>query len=1000
MNPKHTIGMLSSFLGGNYLGEITNSIQDAVNSRGGKLIAIRIAGMTFDLPIAVDHVDGWIITNDAVTDDYIKYLHMDLKKPVVGISRDISAIIPNGYKVACDNIGGIEQAVDHLVMHGHREIGFIGHIRTKSHDLKQRLQGYQEALVKHNIAYNPNNVIDPGEISILGGHRAADHLVNTGFPFRAAVVCTDLNALGMQERLMELGYRVPEDFALIGFDNSLTTRFSTPGLSSIDQNIKRLGYGAVELLYNQIDHIPNTEHHILVKSRLVIRGSCGCEEGIQQAEDESSALIPQEHFEHELGVNYEFNKFIMKYKLDEIKDLSWILSSHFHWGCLGLRKRDKELLTKMEISQFYHYHDNYELTNDMQVNVEQFPPLELPRRGKSLEDSDMIYLIPFRGREDNWSVLAMGASLAVSSQQQRNHTSIIQYLDVMASALEHQALLKELEEQGQKFKYTAEQLEVVSRTSNDGIWDWDLRTGCIEWNQRLHQLLQTTEASSLELLLHPEDVHTYSDYLHAHLVYEMPFEMEFRLRKHDGSYVWVIASGEALRNQDGQPIRVIGSVRNISERKQSEEIMRHMAYHDSLTGLSNRVRFSKLIADSIMQSPHQNFAVMVFDLDQFKKINDSYGHDIGDRVLKYVAIKTGNMVREKDHVARFGGDEFVLLYPFTHSSESEEFASEIVSQLSLPMLLNGLHIVTTTSVGISIYPKDGSDSETLIKKADIAMFKAKQSGKNKYEVFSPDMIEQTMWRINTENRLQVALLNEEFILYYQPQVDIYTGELFGIEALLRWNSPMEGIVAPGQFIKLAEETGLIIPIGEWVISEACRQMVIWRNRGFKPVLISVNISVHQLKQRGFVDTIKSIIQQTGADPRYLCFEMTESTIIDDLEATIRMFNEFAELGIKLSLDDFGTGYSSLSILKRLPIKMLKIDRSFIAEITMGQSNLDIIQAIIFISKSLRLRVVAEGIEQEEQYEALKELDCDYLQGYYISHPLPADQVESFMLLNN
>jgi diguanylate cyclase (GGDEF)-like protein/PAS domain S-box-containing protein len=1002
LNPKYTIGILSSFLGGNYLGELTNTIQDAVNSYGGRLIAIRTAGMKFDLPIAVDHVDGWIVINDAVTDAYIQYLQLELKKPVVVISRDITAIIPDGYSVVCDNIGGIQAAFDHLIEHGHRSIGFVGHIRPTSHDLKMRLKGYHEALKKHNIPFNSENVIDPGEISILGGHKAADHLVNAGFPFKAAVVCTDLNAFGMLERLTELGYRVPEDFALIGFDNSLTTRSSKPGLSSIDQNIKGSGFQAVELLYKQFEQIPIYQHNFIVKSNLVLRGSCGCVEEMKPefpSEYAPSTIITKEYFEHQLGVSYEFNKFIMKYKFDEIKDLSWILSSHFEWGCLGLWTQDDQYLRKLDVSQFYHFRDDYELTKAMKVDVEKFPPLELSTRGKSKEVSDMVYLIPFRGSENNWSVLAMGASLADSNDQQHNHTSIIQYLDLMASALEHQALLKELKEQGQQFMHIAEQLEVVSRTSNDGIWDWNLQTGFVEWNQRLYQLLQTSDARRFEILIHPDDLQAYTASLNAHLLDNVPFEMEFRLCRNDGFYVWVIASGEALRNQDGLPIRIIGSVRNISERKQSEETMRYMAYHDSLTGLSNRVRFSETIFNAIIHSPDQNFAVMVFDLDQFKKVNDSYGHDTGDLVLKYVASKVGDLVLEKDHMGRFGGDEFVLLYPYNHSYEVEEFASEIAYQLSVPIIQNGVHIITTTSIGISTYPKDGADSETLIKKADIAMFKAKQGGKNKYEIFSTDMIEQTMWRINTENKLQAALSNEEFILYYQPQVDLLTGELFGIEALLRWDSPLEGVIAPGEFIELAEETGLIVPIGEWVILDACRQMNIWRDKGYKPVLVSVNISGHQLKQRGFVDKIKAIIQHTGVDPQFLCFEMTESTIIDDLEATIRMFHEFAELGIKLSLDDFGTGYSSLSILKKLPINMLKIDKSFIGEITLEQSSRDIIKGIIFISKSLQLRVVAEGIEQEEQYAVLQELECDYLQGFYISHPLPAKQVESFMLMN-
>jgi diguanylate cyclase (GGDEF)-like protein/PAS domain S-box-containing protein len=1001
VNPKYTIGMLSSFLGGNYLGEVTNAIQDAVNKKDGKLIAIRTTGNKFDVPLAVDNVDGWIIVNDAVTDDYIHYLRHKLNKPVVAISRDVTEIAPNVDTVVCDNKGGIQQAVDHLVAHGHRDIGFVGHIRPTSFDLKQRLRGYYEALDKNHIPFNPDFVIDPGEISILGGNKAADMLVNAGFPFRAAVVCTDLNALGMLERLTELGYKLPEDFALIGFDNSITTRYSKPRISSIEQNTQDLGFHAVELLYNQLLQLPHAEHHVVVKSNLVIRGSCGCSDEAEQQEmingSSSNAYIRKDFLEQQLGVNYEFNKFIMKYNLHEIKDLSWILSSHFQWGCLGLWTRDDEIVGKLDVSQFYHYHDDYELKNVMIMDVKKFPPEELSLLGESKKASNMIYLIPFRGVNNNWSVLAMGAMLSSTNQQKHNHTSIVQYLDLMASGLEHQVLLNELKEQGERFKSIAEQLEVVSHTSNDGIWDWDLHTGSMVWNQRMHQLLVNPEAVHFEQLVHPDDLHGFTEAIEAHLAHRKPFELEFRLCKRDGSYVWVIASGEALRNPLGSPYRMIGSVRNISERKQSEEIMRYMAYHDSLTGLSNRVRFSEMIIKSIQFAPEQNFAIMVFDLDQFKKINDSYGHDMGDYVLKYVANKMSDLVQQDDHIARFGGDEFVLMYPYNQSFEVEEFAGDIASLLSLPVIQNGIHIVVTTSIGISIYPQDGADAETLIKKADIAMFKAKQSGKNKYEIFSAHLIEQTMWRINTENKLREALVKDEFVLYYQPQLNVSTDKLFGMEALLRWNSPTDGLVTPSQFIHLAEETGLIVPIGEWVILEACRQIKRWEDKGFKPLIISVNISGHQLKQRGFVNTIKTIIQQTNIDPQYLCLEMTESTIIDDLDATISMFHEFADLGIKLSLDDFGTGYSSLSMLQKLPINMLKIDKSFIGEINLEQSNRDIIKGIIFISKSLQLKVVAEGIEQLEQYHILKELECDYLQGFFISHPLPADQVESFLL---
>ncbi|CAK4865858.1 unnamed protein product [Aphanomyces euteiches] len=371
---------------------------------------------------------------------------------------------------------------------------------------------------------------------------------------------------------------------------------------------------------------------------------------------------------------------------------------------------------------------------------------------------------------------------------------------------------------------------------------------------------------------------------------------------------------------------------------------------------------------------------------------------MGDRLLEHVATHLKALVNHNEQIARFGGDEFVIIYPYENMWEVEDFAHSIASQFSMPMICDAVRVGITTSVGISLYPIDGQDADTLIQKADIAMFKAKQGGKNRFELFSPHMIEQTMWRINMENQLQAALANDEFVLYYQPQIDLQTGKVYGAEALLRWDHPTRGIVSPLEFIALAEETRQIIPIGEWVLLEACRQNKRWSAKGYKPIKISVNISGQQLKQIGFVANVKAIIEKTDMDPRYLCFEITESTIIDNLEETIDMLKELTAMGIRISLDDFGTGYSSLSILKKLPISMVKIDKSFISEMTLEHRDLDIVKAIIFISNSLQLEVVAEGIEQKVQYELLRELGCHYMQGFYTSPPLPSEQFESFLAL--
>ncbi|MNZ85972.1 Phytochrome-like protein cph2 [compost metagenome] len=387
----------------------------------------------------------------------------------------------------------------------------------------------------------------------------------------------------------------------------------------------------------------------------------------------------------------------------------------------------------------------------------------------------------------------------------------------------------------------------------------------------------------------------------------------------------------------------------------------------------------------------------MLDLDFFKKINDSYGHQMGDRLLQLVADKLRELVGRNDHISRFGGDEFVILYQFQAIDEVESFARSISEHLMTILFDERVNLTITMSAGISLFPRDGADPDTLIKKADIAMYKVKQNGKNQYEIFSSQMIEQTMWRINMENELSEALEKQQFTLHYQPQIHLETGELFGAEALLRWNSPTQGLVMPLSFISIAEETGLINPIGEWVVTEACRQSAEWQSKGYDPIKISVNISGKQLQKPGFIDKMKKIIESTGMNPQHLCIEITESTVIDDLETTIMMIHQLTELGISMSMDDFGTGYSSLSMLRKLPLNMLKIDKSFIQDMTNEHQDFDIVKAIISISNSLKLSIVAEGVEEKEQYDLLKELGCHYIQGFYISDPLPAVQFEKEML---
>ncbi|NIK80332.1 diguanylate cyclase (GGDEF)-like protein/PAS domain S-box-containing protein [Paenibacillus castaneae] len=1006
MQRKPTIGLLTPFFGGNYLGELINSIQKAVQSSGARLLAIRTAGKPFDCPIAMDHVDGWIILNVAVTDEYIQELSERWKKPIVTISKDITSLRVNGQMVVCDNEGAIMKAVEHLYEHGHRSIGFVGHISLD--DMKLRLSGYKKALELHQLPFNPEYIIDAGDFSMLGGRVAAQRIVDAGFPFNAAVVCTDMMAIGLIERLMELGYHVPDDFALIGFDDTATAKTSKPSISSINQNIPTAGAMAVNLVLRQMEEkAPYPPQRHLIECALVTRDSCGCSSRHEEWKPSKPALqafASDKNRMAQLGIHYEFNKFILNYTIEKIRDLSWALAPHFHWGSLGLWNERSSISNHLTINECFHFHKNEDIIpisehgHKIVIDVTSYPPYDQIISENFAEESEMTYLIPYRTIQDNWSVLALGTSLRNAVSKMNDYMSVVHYLDLIATTLDRQALIEELKEQGTQYRQIAEQLEIVSRTSNDGIWELDLVTGEVIWNQRFYDLLCTTEANRFEMLIHTDDWIAYQHAFNAHMETQAAFMVDARLLKHSGEYVWVVISGEVLRDSEGKPIRMVGSVRDITERKQAEDKMRYLAYHDALTGLTNRRRFYDEIT-AAAQITEQSFAVIVLDLDHFKKVNDSYGHQMGDRLLQLAADGLKQLVRKNDHIARFGGDEFVIMYQFDEIAEVEAFAQSISKNLSSLLLEEGINLTITLSAGISVFPRDGGDADTLIKKADIAMYKVKQDGKNHYEIFSQQMIEQTMWRLNTENELKDAVAKGQFVLHYQPQIHMETGELFGVEALLRWHSPTRGIISPLTFIPLAEETGLIVPIGEWVIEEACRQSTEWLNRGYKPLKISVNISGQQLKQPDFVHRVKRIVEKTGMNPHYLCIEITESTVIDDLDSTIKMFKQLSELGIHMSMDDFGTGYSSLSVLKRLPLNMLKIDKSFIREMTHEHQDFDIVKAIISISKSLKLQIVAEGVEQREQYDLLQELGCHYMQGYYISKPLTAEQLEKDILVS-
>jgi len=529
----------------------------------------------------------------------------------------------------------------------------------------------------------------------------------------------------------------------------------------------------------------------------------------------------------------------------------------------------------------------------------------------------------------------------------------------------------------------------------DGRW--------LRVNRKLQEIIGYSEQELLQLSIReltlPEDRHLDQVELSRLLRGETQnYSTEKRYIHKNGTPVWVKVTVAPMQRGNGQA-SFITVIEDIMQRKRFESELQRLAHHDPLTSLPNRNLMKDRLDQAVAHVSRvgRHVAVMFIDLDRFKNINDSLGHSAGDEVIVEVARRLARSVRDGDTVARLGGDEFVIvLSDVAREGDVALFAQKILDSLFVPIVIQGEELSLGGSIGISLYPKDGKDGVTLLKNADAAMYRAKALGRNNYQFYAQEMNAKAFERLKVEGGLRHALERNEFVLHYQPQMDLASGRMVGVEALLRWQPPGTTAISPADFIPIAEESGLIVPIGEWVLRTACAQHVAWKETGFPEVRMAVNLSARQFRQKGLEQMIARVLQETGCKATCLELEITESVIMDDPESATETLKKLSDMGVQLSIDDFGTGYSSLSYLKRFPIHLLKIDRSFVSDITTDPDDAAIVKGIIALAQSMKLKIIAEGVETTEQLEFLRKQQCDYMQGYYFSKPRLPAQLQEFM----
>ncbi len=975
MNKQFVIGLLTPALDGYYFGNIIKSLSHYADKEGIKVVVVASTS-TYVEGYALDYVDLWVVVMDMTDPQYIKEIK-DQGKPIIGIN----SLQETDYQILIDNEDLIIKAITHLKNHGRNRISYVG---TKNYrDGIERLEAFET----HSDSNHTYQFFDTYRNNIP---MITNEIAQSKEKIDGLICGTDLIAAEIINELKHYNINVPEDIAVISFDDIPVAQSNLHSLSTIHINFYDIGRYIVEAFLYYIENHKFDGKSAYLDAYPVFRSSCGCE-----WEDGHIGLTNPietiDYLSNMISRNFVLGQQMQFLNTEELLQLNWLNQTPIRKGLIGLKDDQTikthtfetfEEITEKPTEQYFYG----------KVDVNHFPPKELLFNSTFMKNDNTIIVIPIIQDEHYFGVFGFVGLEDIRTQLMPLHTTYQLANYFGANYLRAQII--------ERMNTYAQQLEMVTDIIYDGIWEYTdttkqvtCRGGIIQQFGRNTNYTQVDFIDVLNLI-YPNDRDFFLAKLELDRKVTKQVDFEVRLVTSNKQLLWIHIIGQLIYSQ-GKMVSAVGSIKDITNRKRVEAKIHELAFHDSLTGLANRISFENHL-EKVLETAkenNQNLALILCDLDRFKIINDSYGHKVGDHILKTIADRVKPILSHDQFFARFGGDEFVVIMPnIKDNDEAYQLASNIVHLINQPIYDEHRHYQISTSVGISVFPHNCKSDELLVS-ADIAMYSAKSEGRNRIHIFNDQIKHHNANQIKLEEQLRHAIEYDELSLHFQPIYFVNSEDIYAVEVLLRWNSREFGQVSPRDFIPLAEETGLIVSIGEWVIYEAIRVMKKWKRQFDLPIKLFINLSSRQINHPNFTRELRQIFDITEIDPRQISFEITESMMIDNFDQGKKILGQLIDMGVKLSLDDFGTGYSSLSSLRHLPFQILKIDKSFIDDLSAVDANVAILKAIIEMAHSLDLLVVAEGIESQEQYDLVASLGVDFIQGYYTTPPLPENKIE-------